>query len=267
MNWGVEAAVSPEVVPTPIDTDGRGPRWGSRASRDWRREVPQSSYKELEGIFTVNELAGLVNQLRDITDARGWWQHAYDDGSAFLLVPNEDGTLTVRAHFAVGTPAIGGGAYGTNKSFLPTAGNPVTIEWELQCSSPVGPGSSTFSVHYLGGLTDGRATSSGSNEISLYYDGEAMEHVLEVYEEGVNSYNAAWTTVDITNKIKFKIIWEHPDDVAPDGRIRVYVDDVLRLTETTVVPETELCFFFGIMLVRASGTPTADATLHSITEL
>jgi len=267
MNWGVEAAVSPEVAPTPIDTDGRGPRRGSRASRDERREVPQSSYKELKSIFTVNELAGVVAQLRDITDADGWWQHAYDGGSAFLLVPNSDGTLTVRSHFAAGAPAVGGGAYGTNKAFLPTAGNPVTIEWEIQCNAPVGPGSSTFSTHFLGGLTDGRNTSSGSNEISLYYDGDNDQHVLEIYEEGVNSFNADWTAVSITDKIKFKIVWEHPDDVAPNGRIRVYIDDVLTFTETTVVPETELCFFFGIMLVRTSGTPTAEATLHSISEL
>ena len=267
MNWGVEVAVPPEVAPTPIDTDGRGPRRGSRASRDWRREVPQSSYKELKSIFTVNELAGVVAQLRDITDADGWWQHAYDGGSAFLLVPNADGTLTVRSHFAAGVPAVGGGAYGTNKSFLPTAGNPITIEWEIQCNAPVGPGGSTFSIHFLGGLTDGRDTSSGSNEISLYYDGDNDQHVLEIYEEGVNSFNADWTAVSITDKIKFKIVWEHPDDVAPNGRIRVYIDDVLTFTETTVVPETELCFFFGVMLYRQSGTPTAEATLHSISEL
>lgn len=266
MNWGVEAAVSPEVAPTPINTGGRGPRRGSSAERDERREVPQSSYKELKGIFTVNELAGVVAQLRDITDARGWWQNAYDDGVSFILVPNADGTLTLRSNIAAGVPAIGGGAYGTNKAFIPTAGNPITIEWEIQCSTPVGPGT-TFSIHYLGGLIDSRFTSSGTNEISLYYDGDAGQHILEIYEDGVNSYNADWTTVDITDKTKFKIIWEHPDDVAPNGRVRVYIDDVLTLTETTVVPETELCFFFGIMLVRNAGTPTAEATLHSISEL
>ncbi|MCW3988446.1 MAG: hypothetical protein NWE88_00030 [Candidatus Bathyarchaeota archaeon] len=267
MNWGVEAAVSPEVAPTPIDTGGRGPRRGSRAERDERREVPQSSYKELEASLTVNRLPSLVDQLRDITDADGWWQRAYGEaGLSFMLVPNADGTLTLRSHIATGSPALGGGAYGTNKAFIPTAGNPITIEWEIQCNTPVGPGS-TFSIHYLGGLTDGRSTSSGTNEISLYYDGDEQKHILDIYEEGTQSYNADWTTVDITDKTKFKIIWEHPDDVAPNGRVRVYVDDVLTLTETTVVPEIELCFFFGIMLLRNAGTPTAEATLHSIAEL
>jgi len=267
MNWGVEAAVSPEVAPTPIDTGGRGPRRGSRTERDERREVPESSYKELKSIFTVNALPSLVAQLRDITDADGWWQRAYGEGGySFILVPNADGTLTLRSHIAAGAPAVGGGAYGTNLTFIPTAENPVTIEWEVQCNAPVGPGS-TFSIHYLGGLTDGRATSSGTNEISLYYEGDLEQHILEIYEEGVGSYNADWTTVDITDKTKFKIVWEHPDDVAPNGRVRVYIDDVLTLTETTVVPETELCFFFGIMLLRNAGTPTAEATLHSISVL
>ncbi|GAH45788.1 unnamed protein product, partial [marine sediment metagenome] len=53
MNWGVEAAVPPEVAPTPIDTDGRGPRRGSRASRDRRREVLPSSDKDLPAGFFV----------------------------------------------------------------------------------------------------------------------------------------------------------------------------------------------------------------------
>jgi len=265
MNWGVEAGVSPEVAPTPIDTGGRGPRRGSRAERDERREVPQSSYKELKGIFTVNALPSVVSQLRDITDADGWWQHAYNGGTGFLLVPNADGTLTVRTRYASGAPAYGGGAYGTNKAFIPTAGNPVTIEWEIQCNAPVV--GTTFSTHFLGGLTDGRNPWSGSNEISLLYDGETNQHVLDIYEDGVESYNGAWTAVDITDLIKFKIIWEHPDDVAPNGRIRVYIDDVLTFTETTVVPETELCFFFGVFLFRMSGIPTVEATLHSISEL
>jgi hypothetical protein len=66
MNWGVEVAVSPEVAPTPIDTDGRGPRRGSRASRDRRREVPQSSYNDLPARLFVtrqafNDLAASFN--------------------------------------------------------------------------------------------------------------------------------------------------------------------------------------------------------------
>ena len=73
--------------------------------------------------------------------------------------------------------------------------------------------------------------------------------------------------MDITDKTKYKIIWEHPDDVAPNGRVRVYVDDVLTFTETTVVPETELCFLFGVTLARTAGTPVVEATLHSIAEL
>jgi len=265
MNWGVEAAVSPEVAPTPIDTGGRGPRRGSRAERDERREVPQSSYKELKGIFTVSGLAGVVAQLRDITDADGWWQNAYNGGSGFLLVPNANGTLTVRTSYASGAPAYGGGAYGTNKAFIPTAGNPITMEWEVQCNAPVV--GTTFSTHFLGGLTDGRDLWSGSNEISLLYDGETNQHVLDIYEDGIESYNGAWTAVDITDLIKFKIIWEHPDDVAPNGRIRVYINDVLTFTETTVVPETELCFFFGVFLYRLTGIPMVEATLHSISEL
>lgn len=56
MNWGVEAAVAPEVAPTPIDTGGRGPRRGSRAERDQRREVPESNNRELASTFTVNQL-------------------------------------------------------------------------------------------------------------------------------------------------------------------------------------------------------------------
>ena len=66
MNWGVEAAVPPEVAPTPIDTDGRGPRRRSRASRDWRREVLTSSYNDLPARLFVtrqafNDLAASFN--------------------------------------------------------------------------------------------------------------------------------------------------------------------------------------------------------------
>ncbi|GAG21549.1 unnamed protein product, partial [marine sediment metagenome] len=60
MNWGVEAGVPPEVAPTPINTDGRGPRRGSRASRD-RRRVPQS-YKDLAGRFVTQAINDLKAQ-------------------------------------------------------------------------------------------------------------------------------------------------------------------------------------------------------------
>ena len=227
-----------------------------------------SGYKELKCTFTVNALASVVNQLRDITDADGWWQNpAFEGGSAFLLIPNASGTLTVRSAFSAGSPAFGGGTYGTNKSFIPTPGNPVIIEWEVQCNSPVPPGSSNISIHSLGGLADGRDPFGTSNGIHLYYNGDTATHVLELYEEGVASYHGGWTVVDITDKTKYKIIWEHPDDVAPNGRVRVYVNGVLQVTETTVVPETELCFLFGVILYRNTGTPVVEATLHSISEL
>jgi len=85
MNWGVEAAVSPEVAPIPMDTDGRGPRRGSRASRDWRREVPQSSYKDLHaGLFlsrqAFNDLAAEFYVMANYTSWTLVWTRDYGTG-------------------------------------------------------------------------------------------------------------------------------------------------------------------------------------------
>ena len=86
MNWGVEAAVSPEIAPTPIDTGGRGPRRGSRASRDWRREVLQSSYKDLAGRFVTQAINDLGASFFAMVNYTSWtlaWTRDY--GAAVLL--------------------------------------------------------------------------------------------------------------------------------------------------------------------------------------
>ena len=86
MNWGVEAAVSPEIAPTPIDTGGRGPRRGSRASRDRRREVLQSSYKDLAGRFVTQSINDLKASFFTMPNYTSWtmaWIRNY--GAAALL--------------------------------------------------------------------------------------------------------------------------------------------------------------------------------------
>jgi hypothetical protein len=86
MNWGFEAAVSPEVAPTPINTGGRGPRRGSRASRDKRREVPQSSYKDLAALFVtqlINDLYASFFVMPNYTSWTMLWSRNY--GAAALL--------------------------------------------------------------------------------------------------------------------------------------------------------------------------------------
>ena len=86
MNWSFEAAVFPEIAPTPIDTDGRGPRRGSRASRDWRREVPQSSYKDLAGRFITQAINDLKASFFAMVNYTSWtlaWTRDY--GAAVAL--------------------------------------------------------------------------------------------------------------------------------------------------------------------------------------
>jgi len=86
MNWGFEAAVPPEVAPTPIDTDGRGPRRGSRAERDQRREVPESSYKDLAGRFVTQAINDLNASFFAMVNYTSWslvWTRDY--GAAVLL--------------------------------------------------------------------------------------------------------------------------------------------------------------------------------------
>ncbi|MCK4698054.1 MAG: hypothetical protein KAT53_07115, partial [Dehalococcoidia bacterium] len=86
MNWSFEAAVSPEIAPTPIDTDGRGPRRGSRASRDWRREVLQSSYKDLAGRFVTQAINDLGASFFAMVNYTSWtlaWTRDY--GAAVAL--------------------------------------------------------------------------------------------------------------------------------------------------------------------------------------
>ena len=254
MNWGVEAAVSPEIAPTPIDTGGRGPRRGSRASRDRRREVPQSSYKELKAQFFV-EMAILPG---GIWDYQTVWQADYTVEVGVVQGQIETDPLT--------------GAVTAMQRALMNDRETITM-----CGGYTAYSKGTFifdaEVSIYGGANPVWYPSFGFVEdkwdwfagfskhaLMLSYDGAKWEFITEDDDD----IERTEISIDFTAQHTFKIIWEDDTEEPPNGRIRLWIDDVEKAEHTTAVPTRPLLFFLltnsvMVLSVEESGY----ITLHS----
>jgi len=74
------------------------------------------------------------------------------------------------------------------------------------------------------------------------------------------------TGIDFTAQNTFRIIWEDATEYPATGRVRLWIDDVLKATHTVAVPTHPLQFF---LLMDASTVAAVDenawVTLHSFT--
>jgi len=84
-------------------------------------------------------------------------------------------------------------------------------------------------------------TGSDAHAAMLYSDGAGDWYF---YTEDDGDTESTLVTGDFTAQHTFKIIWEDASEYpAGPGRVRLYIDDVLKATHTTAVPTHPLLFF------------------------
>jgi len=82
----------------------------------------------------------------------------------------------------------------------------------------------------------------------------ASAHAAMLYSDGAGGWNfyteddgdtesTAIIGIDFTTQHTFKIIWEDASEYPATGRVRLYIDDVLKATHETAVPTHPLLFF------------------------
>jgi hypothetical protein len=214
--------------------------------------IPRGS-REVKGGFLVNPLPNIAADLRDFTSGMGWWI-AGDDGFEAQIIPNADGTIDLYARGVSSSSYLG---FSTYRTWLPTAVKPVTIVWEATAGAVVA-GSGKYNSQTLGALCIAQYPYYPfTDAIFITYDGRTGNNRIGF----VTVKDGQGETTDLTGifnpeiKHKYKIVWY-------SYQVLLYVDNVLRATHTTRVPDIDLHFALSVEAVNDQLPPdTCEVTL------
>jgi len=108
------------------------------------------------------------------------------------------------------------------------------------------------------------AAGSGAHAAMLYSDGVGNWYF---YTEDDGDTESTLVTGDFTAQHTFEIIWEDASEYpAGPGRVRLYIDDILKATHTTAVPTHPLLFFLLMdSYIVAYSAADVWTKLHSFT--
>jgi len=142
-----------------------------------------------------------------------------------------------------------------------------TFEFDAECSAYGGIDPTLYVT--LAGLTENKYdwfTGSDLNAILLWWSGAVNEWVFYTEnDDGAESTDLNGFGIDFTERHTYKIIWEDASEYPANGRIRLYIDDVLRATHETYVPTRELLFLLGLdTWMESASVFEATTILHSL---
>lgn len=123
-----------------------------------------------------------------------------------------------------------------------------TFEWEAKYTNPL-PAPEPLDFLVLGMLAStyfmviNYGTPFFTNVAMLFYDPVDDKTKLST-SDGTSTTEETDLSgiVDFTERHKYKIVWETAADYPPNGRIRLYINDILRATHVTNIPSGELSF-------------------------
>ena len=233
----------------------------------WRYRYPEIGivHRNLSGGFLVNQLPTVTEGLRDYTGPAGW--QAWVNGSGdlvfgALIVPKTDGTIDVHAR-ALST-ANRNISLTTYRAWKPAVGSPITMIWESEVSALVS-GGARYSTFALGALSMAEHPEYAEDTIEIIYTGDTGQDqlVFHTAKAGQHEYTDLTGVWDPEDKQAYRIVWS-------TTQVLLYVDNVLRATHNTRVPDQDLHFAVSASALNDQIPPdTVDAilTLHSFSPL
>jgi len=251
MNWGFEAGVAPEVAPTPIDTGGRGPRRGSRAQRDQRREVASEDVNNLYAKFDLSMITSWLFRSSSPVSTQMSAESGYTETIVFNPLDKQVTLSAVYIYLVHSTNYESG-----------------TFIWDVEPEGVADMGAASEIT--LGGLTDsffGESDSQLSGILLYYYGDDSTWYLLTANPDTTETrIDLSGAGVDFTARHTYKIIWENAALLPPNGRVRFYVDDVLKETVTdTSVPDYKLHFITGGFAGTIAANSRVGTKLYSYT--
>jgi len=242
-NWGVEAAVPPEVAPTPIDTDGR-----ARAGAD-RRRAPRA-HKDLPAGFFVrrqgfNDLKAQFYVDMAILPGGLWdYQIVWQTGAVLEIgvlqgqieIDPATGAITARTRHAINDRTIVtmcGGYRAYSKGTF-------TFDAEASASGGADP-VYTPAFGLVENKYDWFAGGGGAHAAMLYYGGFPVGWYFYTEDDG-DTESTLISGIDFTAQHTYRIIWEDATEFS-GGRVRLWIDGESKATHTVAVPTTPLLFF------------------------
>lgn len=210
----------------------------------------------LGGGFLSAFLAKLIDWRRDL------WVEVHETEASVEY--GEDGSISPMCQYHIVTENWATG--GTYKKF--TSGG---VEFESKYENPVYVASPLkFNALWLGGLCPSAWAAANIDDIDQAILVGWQPKVGTSHKLFVTIKDAVMTVtdldplgIDFTVKHKYKIVWDEPSVFYPYGRVRLYIDDVLRATHVSNIP-VKTCSF----VVSAYGYKSdAKSTLYSFKDL
>ncbi len=229
---------------------------------DLRRQVPEQSFKELDAKFYVMSNVVDFDNWLDLGFPGGWYEE--DFGAQGQTNPQPDHLEVVMFNNMDIEDNLGGLWHflGTMKTYLGG-----TIVFDIEFENPYTPGGGLSGTQPYIGFTASRYMSYGRYGAIIYYKStDDTWHFVVTNEDGVTDIDITADIVDFEARHIYKIIWETPSQYPTTGRVRLYIDDVLKQTVTTNVMEDRCQFGFGADADRLGAKTRSGVKLYGYSD-
>jgi len=246
LNWSFEEVVSPEVAPKPINSDGRGAR-----ALDERLEVESEGVNNLYAKFEINMLTTWLYRSSSPINAQMGTESDHTEVVVFNPLETQTTLSAIYIYLVHATNHENG-----------------TFVWDVEPEDVAKVGNNSEIT--LGGLTDsflGDSDSQLSGILLYYYGSDSKWYLLTANPDTTETRtDLSGVGVDFTARHTYKIIWEDAALTPPNGRVRFYVDDDLKVTVTdTSVPDYKMHFITGALAGTIEANARIGTKLYSYT--
>lgn len=147
-----------------------------------------------------------------------------------------------------------------------------TFEWEAKYTNPLSS-PEPYNVLVLGMLASSYymvvvyESPFFTNVAMLFYDpAEDKTKIATSNGTGATEETDLSGIVDFTERQKYKIVWETAAGYPPNGRIRLYINDILRATHVTNIPSGELSFMVVVLAKPDAGGIDCECEIYNFSD-